>query len=154
MAVRELDSSFEGDLLWHGLREIREDNCVSTADIQLPGCSCDRKRYQPGGPSVTLDRDRRFKAVAEVYPANLPKHVEGKAHKVLRNGVQVDEPSCYYDFIPEDDPLEGNPAHCEVRVHENGHRIDEQSRIPPGRQVRLKKELAKAMAVCLTRAGQ
>jgi hypothetical protein len=106
---RQRDASIPAEeSLFRGLcaEEIDGDAILDDA-VDLRGTSCDRERYRV---AVELLSEKR-PHVAWVAAGDLPLEVKPPGQDAVP-----------WDFFAADDPIEGNDAHCEIRVRRVTHR--------------------------------
>jgi hypothetical protein len=123
---RQRDEAIPGDeRLFRGLKaeEVDGDRMLDDA-IDLRGTSCDRESLR------SLPEMRaRWKFVGAVRPRELPGNLRTEGSDVV------------WEFFAVDDPIEGNDAHCEVRIR----RISQRGSSENDDAVRKRSPAAKAV---------
>jgi hypothetical protein len=110
-----------------------DEHGVLAAAVEMPACSFNRSKYSNAEDVIVSSRPKE-NGVLEITPGELPPPVPRASG----------EP---YEFFATDDPLDGNAAHCEVRIRRAG--IAYTANHKPNRDVLMKAraELAKRMRV-------
>jgi hypothetical protein len=86
--------------------ELDGDTVLDDA-VDLRGTSCDRERYRLAADLLS----EQWPHVAWVAAGDLPLEVRPPGQDAVR-----------WDFFAADDPIDGNEAHCEIRVRRATHR--------------------------------
>jgi hypothetical protein len=110
-----------------------DEHGVLAAAVEMPACSFNRSKYSNPEDVIVSSRPKE-NGVLEITPRELPPPVPRASG----------EP---YEFFAADDPIDGNDAHCEVRIRRTG--IEYKANHKPNRDILLKAraELAKRMRV-------
>jgi hypothetical protein len=110
-----------------------DEHGVLAAAVEMPACSFNRGKHSKPEDVIVPSRPAE-NGILEITSQELPPPVPRASG----------EP---YEFFAEDDPIEENDAHCEVRIRRNGTPYS--SKHKPNKDIVMKAraELAKKMRV-------
>lgn len=120
-----------------------DEHGVLAAAVEMPACSFNRSKHSKPDDIIVSSRPTE-NGILEITPSELPPPVPRASG----------EP---YEFLAEDDPIEENEAHCEVRIHRTNTPYTRSHRPKKDIIMKARAELAKRMRVykapCLGSVG-
>ena len=130
--VRIADATIPDDeALYRSIsREHVFEHGVLASAVEMPACSFNRRRYSP--PEAVLVPRPTDTGIVEITPSEIPAPIP-------RNSGEP------YEFMIADDPIEGNDAHCEIRLCRRGFEYSTSHKPKKDRLMKAREELAKRL---------
>ena len=106
---------------------------VLAHSIEMAACSLNRSRYSAPDDVLSASRPKE-NGILEVTPGDLPPPIP-------RNDAVP------YEFFAADDPIEGNDAHCEIRIRRSGSAYNAKHKPSADIKAKAREALARRMRV-------
>lgn len=113
--------------------DVDEHLGVLPTAVEMPACSFNRSKYSTAADVFSPSRPAE-NGILELTPRELPPPIPRAE-------------ATPYEFFAEDDPIESNEAHCEVRIRRVGHPYNPKHKPSPDIRLKAREALARRMRI-------
>lgn len=113
--------------------DVDEHLGVLPTALEMPACSLNRSKYSRAEDVLSASRPAE-NGILEVTPRELPPPIPRAE-------------ATPYEFFAADDPIDGNDAHCEIRIRRAGHAYNPKHKPSPDMKLKAREALARRMRI-------